>query len=484
MSLRINTNISALNAHKNMINTDSKLSRSLERLSSGLRINRAADDASGMAIADSLKAQALGLGQAIKNGNDGIAVVQVADGALEEYINIINTVRTKSIQASSDGQNTTSRLAIQADISKLIEQADNIAKTTAFNGLNLLDGSYVDKNFHVGAYANETVSVSIDSARTNAMGKFAYETGTTVTTTDLISGALTINGVDTGAGVVGTDNALAQELDSAWVKMNAVNSVQSQTGVTATASTSVVGAADIAGGTFSAGDVYINGIDLGDVTFSAQDSTGTLVAAVNKISDQTGVSASVVEGGKIEFSSEDGQNIYLSSAADGTGALAAGDATSLGITNASVNDASAGALAIQNQGVITLESDKAIIIAGTASDVAGLTDGTITTGNSLASVDVTTRDAAELSIRKADHALAQLGTIRSGLGSSQNQIESTVRNISVTRVNIYAAESAIRDVDFAEESATFAKYQILAQAGSFAMAQSNAVQQNVLSLLQ
>jgi flagellin len=487
MSLKINTNIAALNAHRNMLKTDNGLTRSLERLSSGLRINRAADDASGMAIADNLKAQALGLGQAIRNANDGINTVQTADGALEEYINIINTVRTKAIQAASDGQSSDSRLAIQRDVNRLLEEADNIAKTTSFNGINMLDGSYVDKKFHIGAYYNETVSISISSTRTTSVGKFALGTGTQVTGNDLVSGALTINGVNTGVSSAGSDNATAQAASSAWAKAAAINSVQSQTGVTASAETTIVGAADIAGGTISAGDVYINGIDLGAVTFSSQDSTGTLVAAINKISDQTLVTASIVDGGKLKLTGENGENIDLTS--DGSTLLTTTEQEKFGFSDGStssiVTNGSADTLSADEAGVITLESDSAIAIDGTAETDAGFTASQqISVANSISTVDVTTRVAAELSIKKADHALIQLDTIRADIGSVQNQLEATVRNISVTQQNVTAAESGIRDVDFAAESASFAKFQVLAQSGSFAMAQANASLQNVLRLLQ
>ncbi|WP_457592418.1 flagellin N-terminal helical domain-containing protein [Hydrogenimonas sp.] len=485
MGFRINTNIGAMNAHRNAQMTNLNLDKSLERLSSGLRINKAADDASGMAIADSLRAQAQGLGQAIRNANDGIGVVQTADGALDEYINIINTVRTKAIQAASDGQNTDSRMAIQRDINRLLEEADNIAKTTSFNGLNLLDGSYTDKKFQIGAYANETVNISISSARTTVVGMFALTTGSQVDEGNALSaGDLTVGGVDVGASTAGTDNARGQAATSAWAKMNAINSVRSQTGVDATANTTVQGDAGVAGGTISAGSVFINGIDLGDVTFSANDSTGTLVAAINRITDQTGVTASIVDGGKLKLTSEDGWDIDLSTTAAGGTVIAAADATALGMTNASVNGGAAAALEEVNAGVITLESDNAITIAGNNPGYAGFTAGTTSVANSISTADVTTYDAAQLTIKKADHALAQLDRTRSDIGSVQNQLESTIRNISVTQVNVTAAESQIRDVDFAQESANFSKYNILAQSGSYALSQANAVQQNVLRLLQ
>ncbi|KFN39473.1 MAG: flagellin B, partial [Sulfuricurvum sp. MLSB] len=170
MGFRINTNIAAMNAHMFAQKTNAGLDKSLASLSSGLRINKAADDASGMSIADSLRQQAQGLGQAIRNANDGVGVVQTADGALDEYTNIINTIRTKAIQAASDGQSTDSRAAIQSDIDRLLEEAQNIASTTSFNGLTLLNGGFQNKAFHIGAYSGETVKINIDDAQIASVG--------------------------------------------------------------------------------------------------------------------------------------------------------------------------------------------------------------------------------------------------------------------------------------------------------------------------
>ena len=486
MGFRINTNIAAMNAHRNATQTNLGLDKSLNSLSSGLRINKAADDASGMTIADSLRSQANGLGQAIRNANDGIAVVQTADGALDEYIQIVDRVRTLSIQAASDGQNTDSRMAIQRDVSALLSAADDIAKTTSFNGLNLLDGSFVDKNFQIGAYSNETVSVSIDSARTAVVGQFAYETGTTVTA-DAFDDT-TINGSAALTSVAGstadTINALAQTADSAAQKSIAINGISSTTLVDSTASTTLTGVDGVVGGAFTSGDVFINGVNLGDVAFSANDASGSLAAAINKLTGETGVTATTA-GGKLTLSSDDGYNVTLSSEATGTTAVATGDIDMIfGVqaNNTTLNGATAAAAGVVSRGVITLESDNAIAVGGTVAD--GGLSASISVGNALGSVDVTTYDAAQLSIRKSDHALAQLDRTRSSIGSSQNQLESTIRNISVTQVNVTAAESQIRDVDFAAESANFAKLNILAQSGSYAMSQANAVQQNVLRLLQ
>ncbi len=458
MGFRINTNIGALQAHTSATMNNKSLDNSLSKLSSGLRINKAADDASGMAIADSLRAQASGLNQAISNANDGISVVQTADGALDEYINIINTVRTKAIQAASDGQNSNSRAAIQRDIGKLLEEAQNIAKTTSFNGQNLLDGTFTNKAFHIGAYANETVGINISNAQINSIGAFASYTGNAVTggitaVTAVINGTTAAaSSADTASGA----NITAHSAGSAWAITREINAISSETGVKATALSTVTEGA-VVGGTLAAGTT-INGIDIGAVAVSANDSNGALMNAINAISNRTGVTATN-SGGKMVLTSNDGSDITIG----GTNSVAV-----TGLTNTTTG------------GNITLTSDEAI----TTTAVAGFAAVTTSTANALNSIDVSTRTGAEKAIQTSDAALRNIDTIRSDLGSVQNQLESTIRNISVTSVNVKSAESQIRDVDFAQESANFSKYNILAQSGSYAMSQANAVQQNVLRLLQ
>jgi flagellin len=223
MGFRINTNITAMSAHKNMVSTSDSLGKSLERLSSGLRINRAADDSSGMAIADALKAQAGGLGQAMQNAGDAISLVQVADGALEESINIVNTIRTKAIQAASDGQNTTSRAAIQNDVSKLLQEMDIIANTTAFNGQTLLSGSFTNKSFQVGAYANQTVSVSIGNADSKHVGSLATLETAADSTGTTVNNILVVADLATAANTAGFAQIAASTSATTGVKLNGVD---------------------------------------------------------------------------------------------------------------------------------------------------------------------------------------------------------------------------------------------------------------------
>ncbi|MDY0362217.1 MAG: hypothetical protein RBR08_12255, partial [Desulforegulaceae bacterium] len=255
MGLRINTNIQALNAHKNLTKTDNALSSSLERLSSGLRINKAADDASGLAIADTLRAQHTGIGQAISNANDGVNIIQIADGALEESVNIVNTIRTKAIQAASDAQSDASRKAIQADVDKLLEELNMIAETTAYNGINLLDGTFVDKQFHIGAYKDETAKVNIGNASGEVVGAMAYANtareaeaavskpffkGDAVSTDTLDEADLRINGIDIGAAQKQVYSTGTQSATTAWAKAAAINAKINETGVQAKATTETI----------------------------------------------------------------------------------------------------------------------------------------------------------------------------------------------------------------------------------------------------
>jgi flagellin len=305
MALRINTNIAAMSAHKNLIKNDNSLSESLGRLSSGLRINKAADDASGMAIADSLRSQALGLGQAIKNGNDGIAIVQTADAALEESINIVNTIKQKSIQSAQDGQTADSRKAIQADITKLRDELDTIAKTTSFNGQKLLSGNFSDKKFQIGAYAGETIDINIQSTEATKIGH--------VTTSDLTFAGEGTTELDIANGGI-VYNMKPMELaydnsreNSVGAIADNINKVSAQLGLSATAVVESTSGQITAGTT----DTFaINGINIGEVSVANNDDTGSLVAEINKKTSEHGVVASE-DGGFITLSSTDDRAIKV-----------------------------------------------------------------------------------------------------------------------------------------------------------------------------
>jgi flagellin len=399
MGFRINTNISAMNAHRNSVQTNIGLDKSLNSLSSGLRINKAADDASGMAIADTLRQQAQGLGQAIMNANDAIGVTQTADGALDEYTKIVDTIRTKSIQAATDGQTLNTRTKIQSDIDRLMEEAQNIAATTSFNGQTLLNGAYQNKSFHIGAYAGETVKLSIGDTQTDQVSKFSI--------------AQTSGGFQ---ATVAGDTAISAGLSVTVTNDDATTS-------TVSVSTSF---------TDGAHEAYeITQAVVDEFNAEAQTAGADVRASIYEDADST--AATPQYGIRLDSS---------------------GDLSGIAVTDSGGNAGFAAATATANL------------------------------DNNLSTVDVTTRESAEKAIITSDYALKDLDNTRSDIGSVQNQLESTIRNISVTQVNVQAAESQIRDVDFAAESANFAKFNILAQSGSYAMSQANAVQQNVLRLLQ
>ncbi len=320
MSLRINTNIAAMNAHKSMIKNDNGLTASLEKLSSGLRINKAADDASGMSIADSLRSQGLSLGQAIKNANDGISMVQTADGALEESINIVNTIKTKSIQAAQDGQTTDSRLAIQADINKLMEELDIIAKTTSFNNQKLLSGNFTNKKFQIGAYSGETVNISIGTGESTKIGH--------ISTSDL-----TVAGVGTAALSVYSNvqnrnfdlNEVEIQYDntrenSMGALADAINKLSDVLGITANATVVTKTDNSVNAGTTDS-TFEINGVHIGAINVQNNDSDGALVASINQKTDQHGVFASIDEVGKLTLTSTDDRAIDVTQDAAATTAV-------------------------------------------------------------------------------------------------------------------------------------------------------------------
>ena len=311
MGFRINTNIAAMNAHTSATMNNRNLDNSLAKLSSGLRINTAADDASGLSIANSLRAQASSLGQAVANGNDAIGLIQTADGALSEYSNILNTIKTKTVQAASDTQNTSSRLAIQKDIDALMEELDIIATTTSFNGQKLLSGSFTNKEFQMGANANESVSVNIASATTNSIGATS-RSELTLANSQGGDVALKVTSATTGSEIqlktinVAFDNTTENSMGAV---ADELNKYSGETGITAKAIVESSAASSISAGT-TGSDFAINGVNIGAVTVSDNDSTNALLTAINGKTNQTGVTATVSTDGKLNLAS-DGRSISV-----------------------------------------------------------------------------------------------------------------------------------------------------------------------------
>ena len=480
MGFRINTNIAALNAHNNGVINNRALDSSLSKLSSGLRINSAADDASGLVIADSLRSQASSLGQAIRNGNDAIGIIQTADKAMDEQIKILDTIKVKAIQAAQDGQSNDSRKTLQADIVRLMESLDNIASTTSFNGKQLLSGQFTNANFQIGAYTNQTVTTSIGATSTDKIGQSRFETseavasgtvtlaftGTAADPTQTVSLESVVIGSGAGEGVGVLAEVINKNSDLLGVK--ASYSVQS---------TGSVAVASAASASFS-----INGVSISVTDIKVNDNDGTLVSAINAVKESTGVTASTDYRGNLTLSSNSGRAIDVSGTLDSV-------ASGLTTGNFTLINTSGGDIQASGQGgtlyeaTINLRSTLDGFSAAESLAMGSFSSGQIGYSGAL-SAGVTSYEGAQAMITISESALKGLDRVRGDLGSVQNQIISTINNISVTQVNLSAAESQIRDVDFAAESATFSKHNILAQSGSYAMSQANAIQQNVLSLLQ
>ena len=495
MGFRINTNIAAMTAHAAGVANNRKLSNSLEKLSTGLRINKAADDASGLQIADSLRDQADALGQAIRNANDAIGVMQIADKAMDEQVKILDTIKVKATQAAQDGQTADTRKALQEDIVRLMEELDNIAGTTTYNGKSLLSGSFTNQEFQIGAYANQTVQASIGPTSSDKIGNTRFETGAIITKAGKVS--LTFKAVDGLHDVKLESVAISYSAGTGiGVLAEVINKNSNKLGVKASWQVLSTGNGTIASGSISG--LKINGVTIGDIVdVKANDSDGKLVAAINQVKDQTGVEAYIDNEGRLNLRSLDGRGIVVSATSGlDTVAQLKGKMTSnygrLTLTRLDARDiivSGAGAgLSASSEATINLRTIRGDFKVDQASAIGAFANSNakavlISNSNQYAA-GVTTLKGAMAVMDIADSAMKLLDKIRADIGSVQNQLTSTINNISVTQVNVKAAESQIRDVDFAEESAKFQKYNLLAQSGSYAMSQANAVQQNVMRLLQ
>ena len=518
MGFRINTNVAALNAHANAMMNNRALNNSLEKLSSGLRINKAADDASGMAIADSLRGQSNALGQAIKNANDGIGIIQTADKAMDEQIKILDTIKTKATQSAQDGQTTETRKALQQDIVRLMEELDNIAGTTSFNGQQLLSGKFTNKEFQIGAYSNTTVKASIGATSSDKIGSTRFETGNIAAHTVSNSAGLQ-NVTMKFMSVDGKNNVTLESVTISTsagtgigVLAETINKNSDKTGVRASWQVEGSGTSNVASGTLQ--NLKINGVTIGTITVQKNDKDGSLVNAINAVKDRTGVEASIDEKGRLVLNSTDGRAISIH--ATGKAGTASGAANILGkgdfnavsgddgsdvivgrltltrldardiqISGTNLSGIGVGSTASMAERTINLRTIKGGFSADQASSIGANANAAGASGNANGlGAGVTTLKGAMAVMDIAETAQKMLDKIRSDLGSVQNQLTSTINNISVTQVNVAAAESQIRDVDFAAESANFNKHNLLAQSGSYAMSQANAVQQNVMKLLQ
>ncbi|MEO6986055.1 MAG: flagellin [Paralcaligenes sp.] len=470
MSMYINTNILSLNAQRNLNTSQASLSTALERLSSGLRINSAKDDAAGMSIAARMTSQITGLDQGARNANDAVSLTQTAEGALSNVVNNLQRMRELSVQSANATNSASDRAALQNEFAQLSAENDRVATSTKFNGVSLIDGSFKSQNFQIGANAGDTINIaSIASAQSSAIGQTYAGTGSAVTAA-IAAGDLTINGAAINASTA--TSVPGQAADSAFAIAAAIN-LSSGTGVTASAnSVSVTGVAATTFTAVAAGDIVINGVSVGAAAAGgAAPAQGTNVAtAINLVSSQTGVTAVADAAGKVTLTAADGRNISLS----GTGTTA-----NTGLT-----------LGATTRGTISLNTGGAqssIAIGGATSTAAGFTAPSLSSSTlvtkSVSALDISSATGAVAAMQSLDAALASVNSSKSSLGAYQNRFLSAITNLQNSSQNLTEARSRIQDTDFAAETANLTRGQILQQAGTAMLAQANQLPNGVMALL-
>lgn len=458
--LNIITNTASMSASRALNRNQKALAQSFQRLSTGLRINSAKDDAAGLAIANRLTAQFRGLNQAARNANDSISMLQTADSAVSEQQSMVQRLRELAVQASSDTNTATDRAAIQSEADALVSEIDRIATQTSFNSRNLLDGTLSGVKFQIGAFENESVSLSVGSTRAYSLGSAYSATSSTVNTTAITAGALTLEGYAVGASSASDDTlSSASNAASAIAKAAAINAGTADHGVTAEVGSSVTTGTAVTAASVTAGTLSVNGVDIGAVTVLANDSDSALRDAINGIAGQTGVIATVDSSGLLTLTADDGRNVITS-------------ATFSGITAGTYT----GTLSIKGAEEISVGGSNALIGLATT----GVTTLRTTNVNNL---DLTSQSGATTAIDVLDDAIGNLNDRQAEIGALLNRMENAVSSLSAAAENIAAARGQIQDADFAAETAAFSKNQILQQASASMLAQANVQGQLALSLL-
>lgn len=492
----INTNISSLNAQRNLNTSQSMLQTSLQRLSSGLRINGAKDDAAGLAISNRMTSQINGNTQAARNANDGISLAQTAEGDLSQIGANLQRMRDLAVQSANGTNSVSDRAALNSEMQSLAAEIDRVAQNSSFNGVKLLDGTFTAQNFQVGAggTANDQISINtISSARTTQLGSAGATTAATrtgaATTAALVAGDVTLNGFQVGASNIGA--LPGQSAASAYSIAMAINAISSQSGVTATANATILtgAAASVFTGVTAANSFSVNGIAVGAIAggATAAGQGANVAAAINSVSDQSGVTATAnATTGVVSLSAVDGRDITLLAQGTTTAAVAL---TTFGLVT---GDAVGPVAAVTTHGTITLNSSNAagIVQGGGAAANAGLTAGglvtaatTVSSVSSISALDISTAAGATAALSALDGALVSINSSRASLGAFQNRFASVVTSLQTSTENLTASRSRIVDTDFAAETASLSRNQILQQAGTAMLAQANQIPNGVMALL-
>ena len=483
MASTINTNVNSLTAQRNLGITSSALSTSIQRLSSGLRINSAKDDAAGLAISERFTAQIRGLNQAVRNSNDGISLAQTAEGALKAAGDILQRVRELSVQSANATNSASDRKAIQAEVGQLLSELDRTATATEFNGLKLLDGSFGSATFQVGANANQTITATTGNFRTSTYG--AQLNNSKLVEANATTGPLSLLG-DVVIGGLQTKTVTLSASDTAATAAAAINAQADATGVTASARNvselafAATGAVSLAviGDNSTAANVTFN------VTANTAAGLAEAVKAFNDVSSQTGITAKLNAASTgLILTNEAGADINITNntATGGAGiTLAAQNAEAATLTfGAAFTALAAGGVAI-SRGTLEFASDKGYSLTGTSALKPTTAASSLKAVNT---IDVSTVDSSTRALKIVDSALAAVNSQRASFGALQSRFETTVANLQVTSENLSASRGRIQDADFAAETANLSRAQILQQAGTAMVAQANQLPQGILALL-
>ena len=485
MAISVITNVSSLNAQRNLSKSSNDLATSMQRLSSGMRINSAKDDAAGLQIANRLTSQINGLGVAQRNANDGISMAQTAEGAMQASTDILQRMRELALQSANGSNSDSDRAALQKEVGALQTELTRISDTTSFGGQKLLDGSFGSKTFQVGANANESISFSLSSTASATIGINTAElagtaanvgfgrasaTAATAPVSDNAGGAITIN------GTVNTIIAASSAKDSASV----INSQTGTHGVTANATTTLTMGAMSHAGTVSFG---LNGTTIAATTADATD-LSAIASAINEKSSDTGVTATINDAGLLEMVDIDGDDIVIegfSNTGNAASTISVVAQDSNGTLDTAVTLTTGVGDSTRVKGGIELTSTKAISVQSADTTMGAAT--AVSTLSTIATVDLATVSGAQDALAIIDGALSQIDGQRADLGAVQNRFGHTISNLANIQENVSASRSRIQDTDFAVETANMTKNQILQQAGTSILSQANQLPQAALSLL-
>jgi len=479
MASTINTNVASLTAQRNLGVSQNSLNTSIQRLSSGLRINSAKDDAAGLAISERFTSQIRGLNQAVRNANDGISLAQTAEGALKASGDILQRVRELSVQSANATNSASDRKAIQAEVGQLLSEMDRISQTTEFNGQKLLDGSFGSATFQVGANANQTITATTGNFRTSTYGAQIRSSASVAAGTAVPASAaatVIVNGLQ--SATLNVDAA-----DTAAKIAAAVNGAAETTGVTASARN----VSEFKITTAGAVSLEINGDNTGTaatISFSATSATDLAegVKAFNDVSSQTGITAKLNKAGDgIILTNEAGSDIKIANkSAVAVASLASQDPTAATQTFSAAQSMVVSTGVAVSRGTVEFSSDKGFSMGGTSAYVGAAGASKL---NSVNQIDVSTVDGATKALKIIDSALASVNGQRASFGALQSRFETAVNNLQTSGENMAASRSRIQDADFASETANLSRSQILQQAGTAMVAQANQLPQGVLSLL-